>query len=445
MLAEAELLDPEDEFELPPGSTGATIDIEEYLLEFERPFLYEKQFQAIYDPRRYSCIEASTKAGKTSGCIVWFTEKALHGKEGHNFWWVAPVSGQADIAFRRCLRALPPDIGVANITLKTITLINGAVMWFKSADKPDSLYGEDVYAAVIDEASRVKEAAWYAVRSTLTATRGQIRLIGNVKGRRNWFYTMARKGEAKNDPQIGYHKITALDAVAAGVLDQEEIDDAKSVLPEQVFRELYLAEPSDDGGNPFGLHHIAKCVIPAVVQSEPVVFGVDLARKQDYTVVTGLDVHGRVCRFGRWGGGGPTWESITTNIHSIVRKKPALVDDTGVGDAITESLQKDPGSRYEGYTFTPASKQKLMEGLAVAIQNGQVAFPDGVIKQELDQFEFEYTRTGVRYSAPEGFHDDCVMSLALAVMHKTHARLPMKVNKSALERARGMARSRRLP
>ena len=100
MLAEPEILDAEDEYELPPGSTGATIDIEEYLLEFERPFLYEKQFQAIYDERRYSCIEASTKAGKTSGCIVWFTEKALHGKEGHNFWWVAPNSNQADIAFR---------------------------------------------------------------------------------------------------------------------------------------------------------------------------------------------------------------------------------------------------------------------------------------------------------------------------------------------------------
>jgi hypothetical protein len=36
----------------------------------------------------------------------------------------------------------------------------------QSADNPDTLYGEDVHAAVIDEASRMKEDSFYAVRST---------------------------------------------------------------------------------------------------------------------------------------------------------------------------------------------------------------------------------------------------------------------------------------
>jgi len=35
-------------------------------------------------------------------------------------------------------------------------------------------------------------------------------------------------------------------------------------------------------------------------------------------------------------------------------------------------------------------------------------------------FEFEYTRTGVRYTAPQGLHDDAVMSLALAWDCKQH-------------------------
>lgn len=33
------------------------------------------------------------------------------------------------------------------------------------------------------------------------------------------------------------------------------------------------------------------------------------------------------------------------------------------------------------------------------------------------RFEYDYTRGGVRYSAPHGVHDDCVMALALAVQH----------------------------
>jgi hypothetical protein len=61
-----------------------------------------------------------------------------------------------------------------------------------------------------------------------------------------------------------------------------------------------------------------------------------------------------------------------------------------------------------------------MEGLALAIQQRKVLFPEGPIKDELENFEFEYTRTGVRYTAPEGLHDDCVCALALAWdMHKT--------------------------
>ena len=56
-----------------------------------------------------------------------------------------------------------------------------------------------------------------------------------------------------------------------------------------------------------------------------------------------------------------------------------------------------------------------MESLALAIQSNEVTFPDGVIVNELDVFAYEHTRTGVKYSAPSGFHDDCVMALALAV------------------------------
>lgn len=422
-------------------------NIEEYLLDYERPYLYPKQLAAIFDARRYSFIEASTKAGKTAGCIVWIFEQALHGQDGWNYWWVAPVSGQADIAFRRCLRAIPQDMRTENMTLKTITLINGAVIWFKSADKPDSLYGEDVYACVIDEASRTKEDSWFAVRSTLTATRGPVRIIGNVKGRRGWFYQLARKAEKGEDENFGYHKITATDAVDAHVLDKEEIEDAKRVLPEAVFRELYFAEPSDDQGNPFGLKAIAKCVQP-MTNSAPVVGGWDFAKSQDWTVGCMLDQYGRLVKFDRFQLG---WETTYPRVHAVNGLLPALCDSTGVGDAVVERLQKKSGSKFEGYIFSAGSKQRLMEGLAIAIQSGEVSFPDapegvlpsdhpGNIRRELEIFEFEYTRTGVRYSAPDGFHDDCVMALALAVMHRTHSRLPMQISKSVLARAAGMRR-----
>jgi hypothetical protein len=403
----------------------------EHSIEYERPIYYDKQYDAVFDPRRYSVIEASTKAGKTSACIGWLLERALGGEPGHNYWWVAPVSDQARIAFTRMQRALPRGTFTANLNLMTLTLFNGTAIWFKSGDRPDGLYGEDVYACVVDEASRFKMDAWHAIRTTLTATKGPVRVIGNVKGRRNWFYALARRAQA-GDPDMGYHKLTAADAVAAGVLEQDEIEDARRLLPERVFRELYLAEASDDEGNPFGIEAIQACVAPMSIKP-PALWGWDFAKSHDWSVGVALDVDGRCCRFERFQA---PWSETMARVARLTGRTPALADSTGVGDPIVEMLARQLGPRFEGYHFHQASKQKLMEGLAVAIQSRTVSYPAGVIPGELGVFEYQYSRTGgVSYSAPEGFYDDCVCALALAVEHRAHAHQPLRIPQAALQRA----------
>lgn len=388
------------------------------IVGYIRPPHYPKQLEAIFNPvdaygypARYSWIEASTKAGKTRGCIAWLAEQAiLGGAPGRVYWWVAPIYPQAQIAFRRMLRALPEWV----VKRKTespleMELCNGAVLQFKSGEKPDNLFGEDVWAAVVDEASRCRSQVRDAVRSTQTYTNGPVRYIGNVKGRKNWFYEGARKAQ-NGERGHAHYKMTAYDAVEGGVFPRSEIEDAQRSLPEAVFRELYLAEPSEDGGNPFGLHHIQGCIAP-MSDEMPFAVGVDFAKSVDWTVVHALDRAGNTCGFERWQS---SWDMTTSRVKRLVGKVPTMADRTGVGDPIVEELQKF-NHRLEGFLFTAASKQELMVGLAAAIQNREVSYPAGVIVDELECFEYEYTRTGVRYSAPEGYHDDCVIALALAV------------------------------
>ena len=383
---------------------------------YTRPNLYPKQFAFLYAPQRYSITEASTKSGKTVGCLVWLLEQAMQGCEGRNYWWVAPTFPVATSAYRRMKRAIPRELYTANDTEHTITLRNGAVIWFKGSDKPDSLYGEDVYAAVIDEATRCKEDSWYAVRSTLTATRGPIRIIGNVKGRKNWAYQLARKAE-QGAPDMAYFKLTAYDAVEGGVLAMEEVEDAKRTLPDAVFRELYLAEPTDDGGNPFGLAAI-RARVGALSSSPPAVWGIDLAKSHDWTWAIALDGNGAVCHSERWQA---PWSATLERLAGMITKSGAraLVDSTGVGDPIVEQLQARCGGLVEGFKFSSISKQQLMEGLAAAIHQGSVTYPDGQLVSELESYEYEYTKTGVRYSAPEGLNDDGVCALALAVQSRS--------------------------
>ena len=400
-------------------------------IAYRRPNLYPKQLSAIFCPERYGIIEGSTKCGKTVACIAWIIEQALAGHRGQAFWWVSPVYPQARIAFRRMKRGLPHYLFQANESEMTITLLNGAIVSFRSAEKPDNLYGEDVYAAVLDEATRMRQEAWHAIRSTLTATRGPVRIIGNVKGRRNWAYQLARLAEG-GEPSWAYSKLTADDAIAAGVVAQGEIEEARRQMPEDIFRELYYAEPADDSGNPFGLEYIARCALDTEQawttwdgDGEPAVWGWDLAKSVDWTVGIGLDEHGTVCRLRRFQR--PWMETIDT-VRRETSNVTALVDSTGVGDPVLEALQQPwndgeetyRGRNFEGMKFSSSSKQQLFEGLAVAIQQKAIRFPPGAITSELDQFEFLYTRTGTRYSAPDGAHDDCVDALALAVSRWRH-------------------------
>lgn len=215
----------------------------------ERPELTSYQKEFLYNQSRFTITEASTKVGKTFSHIWWIYERAHEpwNKENYNHWWVAPVYSQTKIAFKR-LRMKLGKTGAYQINESnlTITCPNGAVIHFKSADKPNNLFGEDVYSVVFDEAPRAKVDAFYALRSTITFTGGQMKLIGNFGGIANWMHQLKEK--AKTDPEYIYFKITAWDAVREGILSESEILQAQKDLPTKIFKQLYLAEEqeSDD-------------------------------------------------------------------------------------------------------------------------------------------------------------------------------------------------------
>jgi len=225
-------------------------------IKIKKPNLANYQKQIIYCEKRFTVTEASTKTGKTFSHLFWLFEMA-HGnnkqyysndiKEGMEFWWVAPIYTQAKIAFNRMkLRlkgATSYKINESDLYIETPL---GSIIRFKSADKPDGLYGEDVYAVVFDEFTRAKETAWHAIRSTITATKAPCKFIGNYKGKSNWGHKLGKK--ALTDDNYAYFKITAYDAVEAGILDLQEVEDAKSDLPKAVFDALYLAEGDIDDG-----------------------------------------------------------------------------------------------------------------------------------------------------------------------------------------------------
>lgn len=398
---------------------------DEIEIEWERPFVYPYQRDILDSPARFTVCEASTKVGKTASHIIWIFEQVLHLKENQAVWWVAPTVNQAKIAYDRMKVQLNDKSFITfNETNRVITLATGAKIEFKTAEKPDNLYGDDVYAFVFDEFTRARESAWHALRSTITSTGGKGKFIGNVKGKKNWGHKLAMKAKAGSDPDYQYFKITAYDAAACGMMTKdgrpfiEEIESAKRDLPEYVFNELYLAEASEDGSNPFGLKYISAICYPTLSTEPSVCHGIDVANKFDSTSIIGLDKLGTMSHYHNFTRTG--WPHVITTIKNLP-KIPAAMDSTGVGDPVLADVQQ-VNQNIEGYIFTEQSKQRLMEGLAVGIQSRKLLIADdgdvvngtGKLRHQLEQFEIVYTRTGVKYSAPEGEHDDDVCALALA-------------------------------
>jgi hypothetical protein len=58
----------------------------------------------------------------------------------------------------------------------------------------------------------------------------------------------------------------------------------------------------------------------------------------------------------------------------------------------------------------------------VTLQSATVSYPDiAVLRSELEAYQYTISAGGqLQYAAPEGDHDDCVISLALAVWAAQH-------------------------
>ena len=75
-------------------------------IECTRPPLYAKQKAAIFCDERYAVIEASTKSGKTYGCIVWLFERALAKREGETAFEALVLRNVSDEELAAQVKAL---------------------------------------------------------------------------------------------------------------------------------------------------------------------------------------------------------------------------------------------------------------------------------------------------------------------------------------------------
>ncbi|GAA4326146.1 hypothetical protein GCM10023184_14630 [Flaviaesturariibacter amylovorans] len=323
--------------------------------------------------------------------------------------YICPEYGLSKSFFKEILQYLPQQlIRTDNKSELTIELITGGSLRFFSGEALNSLRGRKFHFLVVDEAAYIPdlEHEWNtSIRPTLTDYAGDALLISTPRGR-GFFDALYQKGVNGEHGYASFHFSTYDNPF----ISREEIEAARASMPLAQFNQEYLAIPGENAANPFGTENIRINTIPALSRNPTVIYGIDLARSGDHTVIIGLDDEGAMSYYDRFQ---LPYNQTIDRIQKLSAGIPKIVDQTGVGAPIVEALQANCRN-VRGFTFTSESKPRILIHLIREIEAGNVKFIEPVA-QEMMVFEYSYSPTGhVKYQAMSGYHDDTVMALAMA-------------------------------
>lgn len=291
----------------------------------------------------------------------------------------------------------------------------GGFLGLYSADNIDSIRGEAFHLVVIDEAARIDEDAWTdAIMPTLADYDGDAILISTPKGK-NWFYLEYLRGQADGQHTASWKAPTNANP-SPNIRKAFEL--AKDRTAERTFQQEWLAE-FVEGGEVF--RYVQRAAIATRQESSQsghqYVFGVDFGRLEDYTVISVIDLAENALvyldRFNTI-----DWSMQVDRIVALYERFwPTVIvaEQNSMGDPVIQMLyERDlPMQRF---MTTNATKQAIIDNLALAFERDQIRILDDKrLTTELESYEATRLPSGlIRYGAPSGMHDDCVMSLAIA-------------------------------
>lgn len=205
------------------------------------PPLHPGQEQVRMHPARFKVLSCGRRWGKTRLGTALCTEVGLQGGRA---WWVAPTYKLANVGWRGA-RGLGIQIPGAEIRMgdRMVVYPGGGTVEIRSADDPQSLRGEGLDFAVLDECAYMKEAAWSeSLRPSLSDRLGGALFISTPHGL-NWFRRLWLRGEDTDFPDWFSWRFRTIDNPYISV---DEIETARRGMLGRLFRQEFEADFLED-------------------------------------------------------------------------------------------------------------------------------------------------------------------------------------------------------
>ncbi len=378
--------------------------------------LHTGQLTIAAHPARFKVVACGRRWGKTELAKTILTERACH--RGQVTWWLAPTYAMATQVWRDLKTT------TANLTGRRVSEsdkridfnVSGGSISIHSTHYPDNLRGAGLDYVVLDEAAFMPPTVWGdVVRPMLLERRGGALFLSTPFGK-NWFYRLYLLGDNPHEPAWASFRFKSMDNP---LIAPEEFATIRRQTTERVWQTEYLAHFVDDAGQVFrGVRTAATAPPhPTPDANRRYIMGVDWAREQDYTALVVIDAErAQMVALERFHQ--VSWSAQLRRVQALYdRWQPTVIwaESNSVGSPLIEQLQQE-GLPVRPFVTTNRSKTQLIEGLALAIERGELALlPDETLLQELSLYSMERLAGGrYRYSAPAGQHDDTVIATALA-------------------------------
>lgn len=359
------------------------------------------------DNAKYYVCNIGRQFGKTllgiNQCLYW----SINDK-GCMIGWVSPIYKQSKKVYSELKRA---TISSGLFTYNDTELIVkgfGSQIQFFSAERADGIRGNTFDYLICDEFDFMKALTWEEVLQPTILVKGKkVVFISTPRGKRMMYKLSLLRHQ---DDRYRYFQFSSYDNP---MIDPREIDSIRQTVPEHIFKQEYLAEFIDGAT---GLFKNIRESIGVAVNTGKLFGGLDIGRADDYTVLTIGTKEGKVFFTERYRQ--DDWTNIINKVAAKIKEFNAstYVEVNNQGDVFYEMLKKSVGNLIEPFTTTVKTKPIMIEDLAVSFEQMELTIPnEEYLIDELEAFTYVFdARTRhVKYSAPEGIHDDAVISLAL--------------------------------
>lgn len=384
---------------------------------------WQKEVLRDFDARlyRFFLINWHRRSRKTTLAINVLVKESCKNPNSRYGYITSTYKAAKNIVWRdpNMLKSyLPADaVKKINETELYVEFTNGSILSLHGSDDPDSIRGVDFSGVVLDEYPLIKKNVWDEILRPIIAQdikRWAI-FIFTPKGKNHAHQQWVKAKDSKE------WKCYQLKSSESGIISDDELAKMKEEVPERVYLQEMECEFNDDASSVFrGVQNCINGELEPPKEGFSYITGVDLGKAVDWTVLT------TICRETKRVVGFQRFNQIDWNtqkeriIDEVMKyKSQVCIDGTGVGDPIVDDLKRagvnipDTGI----VKFSNESKKSLIDRLILSIEQRLITFPSiEVLIDELGSFGYEITQhRNIQYSAPEGMHDDCVISLALAV------------------------------